>query len=322
MDSTKTKLVDIKYNLYSLTMKPYAEKAKEYTSSKIVKDVISHLVNIKSQGKGLLIDRNENRQGAAPRELFLFSAVFIGADRRARCTMALLRKGKKPMFMKKGTFNLEEIQNIGDIVEVTHFFVDFRTDTVVICVENNPHGPTFVDIEYYFKRIGRDELQLAKSTELGIFMKNSIDKTLVSMKNVLRFDIKLKTSNLGLIDEQLKKNFFQGFDILSAVYKPESLRIDAFFKKQGKKVNLPSENKIATNMFAKALEIFKSNPEETDLYDNFIVTYEDGKGVEETFNLLKDKKVFEKKIEDGKDLKQAESYELIKDDLTLFVDSL
>lgn len=320
--NTTTKLIDIKYNLYSLKMTPYVEKAKEYSSSKIVKEVISHLVNIKRQGKAVLVDRNENRQGSAPRELFLFSAVLIGAERRARCTMALIRKGKKPMFMKKGTFDLEAIQNIGDLVEVTHFFVDFKTDTTVLCVEHNPHGPSFVDIEHYFKKIGRDDLQLAKYTELGIFMKNSIDKTLVSLKNVLSFNIKLKTSNLALVDAQLKKNFFQGFDILSSVYKPESLRIDAFFKKQGKKANLPKENKIATSMFAKALEIFKSSPEETVLYDNFIVTYEDGKGAEETFNLLKDKKVFERKIEEGRDLKQSESYELIKDDLTLFVDSL
>lgn len=322
MDFTRTKLIDLKYNLYSLTMKPYADKAKEYDSVKIVKEVISHLVNIKQQGKGLLIDRNENRKDLSPRELFLFSAVLMGAERRSRCTMALIRKGKKPMFMKKGTFNLEEIENIGDMVEVTHFFVDFSTETPIICVENNPHGPNFVDIEYYFKRIGRDELQLAKTTELGIFMKNSIEKTLGSIKNVLRFDIKLKTANLKHIDDHLKKNFFQGFDTLSSIYKPESLRIDVFFKKQGKTVKLPTENKIATNMFSKALAIFKEKPEETDLYDNFVVVYEDAKGVEETFNLLKDKTVFTKKIEEGKDLSQKESYALIRTDLTTFINSL
>lgn len=322
MITTATKLIDIKYYLYSINMKPYADKAKEYTSSKIVKEVAGHLSNIRSQGKAVLIDRNENRQGSSPRELFLFSAVLLPAERRVKCTMALIRKGKSPMLMKRGTFNLEEIKNLGDIVEVTHFFIDFKNDKNVICVESNPHGPNIADIEYYFKKIGRDELQLAKGVDIDIFMKNSIDQTLEKMKNVLSFNIKMKSVNLALIDKQLEKNYFKGFDLISNLYKPEFFRVEAFFKKQGKKVNLPSENKIATNMFAKALEIFKSKPEETDYYDNFIVTYEDGLGIEETFNLLKDKQIFERKVEEGKDLKQSESYDLIKDELTEFVNSL
>lgn len=322
MDSSKNKLIDIKYFLYSINMVPYVDKSKEYTSSKIVKEVSAYLANIKSQGKALLLDRNENKKGFPPRELFLSSAVLIGAERRVKCTMALIRKGKNPMLMKKGTFNLEEIKDIGDIVEITHFFIDYKTSKNIICIESNPHGPNIADIEYYFKKIGRDELQLSKSTVVDIFMKNSIDKTLETMKNVLSFNIKLKTANLPLIDKQLEKNYFQGFNLIAAVYKPEYLRIEAFFKKQGKRVKLPNENKIATNMFSKALSIFKADPSETDYYDNFIVTYEDGRGIEETFNLLKDKMFFERKIEEGRDLKQNESYELIKDELTEFVNSL
>ncbi|WP_131725787.1 hypothetical protein [Flavobacterium sp. Root420] len=322
MTTTITKLTEVRYYLYAIIMKPYADKAKEYSSSKIVKEVANHLANLRSQGKAVLVDRNERKQGFSPRELFLSSAVLLPAERRIRCTMALIRKGKNPMFMKKGTFALEELKQMGDIVEITHFFIDYKTDQNVVCVERNPHGPNIADIEYYFKKIARDELQLAKFTELNVFMDNSIENTLGAMKNVLSFNIKLKSANLELIDKQLEKNYFKGFNLITNLYKPEFLRIEAFFKKQGKKVNLPTENKIATGMFAKALEVFKANPEETDYYDNFVVVYEDGKGVEETFNLLKDKKFFERKIEEGKDLKQGESYDLIKDDLTLFVNSL
>ena len=316
------KLIEIKYYLYSIIMKPYADKASEYSSAKILRQVAGHLANIRTQGKAVLMDRNENKQGFPPRDLFLSSAVLLPAERRIRCTMALVRKGKNPMFMKKGTFNLEEIKKLGDIVEITHFFIDYKTDHNVICVERNPHGPNIADIEYYFKKIARDELQLAKYTELNIFMVNSIENTLNSMKNVLSFNIKLKTANLDLIDKQLEKNYFKGFDLIANLYKPEFLRIEAFFKKQGRKINLPSENKIATGMFTKALEVFKANPEETDYYDNFVVVYEDGKGIEETFNLLKDKKFFERKVPEDKDLKQKESYELIKDELTNFVSLL
>lgn len=303
-------------------MKPYADKAKEYSSSKIVREVANHLANIRSQGKAVLMDRNENKQGFPPRELFLSSAVLLPSERRIRCTMALIRKGKNPMFMKKGTFDLEEIKKLGDIVEVTHFFIDYKSDQNVICVERNPNGPNIADIEHYFKKIAREELQLAKYTELNVFMDSSIENTLSSMKNVLSFNIKLRAANLELIDKQLEKNYFKGFDLISNLYKPEFLRIEAFFKKQGRKVNLPTENKIATGMFAKALEVFKDNPEETDYYDNFVVVYENGRGIEETFNLLKEKKFFERKVEEDKDLKQKESYELIKDELTQFVNSL
>jgi hypothetical protein len=322
MSITITKLTEIRYYLYSIVMKPYADKANEYDSSKILKEVASHLTNIRSQGKAVLVNRNENRKDFPRRELFLSSAVSLPVERRVKCTMALIRKGKNPMFMKKGTFNLEELKQMGDIVEITHFFIDYKTDQNIICVERNPHGPNIADIEYYFKKIARDELQLAKYTELNVFMNSSIEETLINVKNVLSFNIKLKTANLELIDKQLEKNYFKGFDLITNLYKPEFLRIEAFFKKQGRQIKLPSENKIATGMFAKALEIFKEKPEETDYYDNFVVVYEDGKGVEETFNLLKDKKFFERQIEEGKDLKQGESYDLIKDDLTLFVSSL
>jgi len=322
MATTLTKFTEIRYYLYSITMKPYADKANEYDSSKILREVASHLTNIRRQGKAMLVDRNENRKGFPPRKLFLSSAVLLPTERRVRCTMALIRKGKNPMFMKKGTFNLEELKQMGDIVEITHFFIDYKTDQNIICVERNPHGPNIADIEYYFKKIARDELNLAKYSELNVFMENSIENTLSTMKNVLSFNIKLKTTNLELIDKELEKNYFKGFDLISNLYKPEFFRVEAFFKKQGKQIKLPSENKIATGMFAKALEIFKTNPEETDYFDNFVVVYEDGKGVEETFNLLKDKKFFERQIEEGKDLKQGESYDLIKHDLTLFVNSL
>lgn len=316
------KLIEVRYYLYSMNFTPYVDKSNNYDSNKILKETSLHLSNIRAQGKAVLMDRNEGKENFSPRELFISSAVVMAKDRRVRCTMALIRKGKNPMFMKKGTFNLEDLKKLGEIVEITHFFIDFSTDHNIICVERNPHGPNIADIEFYFKKISRDELQLAKYSSLSVFMENSIDNTLNSMKNVLSFNIKLRAKNLNLINEQLEKNYFQGFEIISKIYKPEFIKVEAFFKKQGKKARLQKENKIATSMFSKALEIFKSNPEETDYYDNFVVVYENGRGIEETFNLLKDKKYFEKMIEEDKDLKQRESYELIKDDLTAFVQSL
>ena len=79
---------------------------------------------------------------------------------------------------------------------------------------------------------------------------------------------------------------------------------------------------MATNMFTKALEVFRDYPEETDLFDNFQVTYEDGKGVEDHFNLLKDKKVVIKKVENHEKLTLKESYNMVSNDIENFVKSL
>lgn len=235
--------------------------------------------------------------------------------------MALIRKGKRPKLMKKGTFNLEDLKHLGDIVEVTNFFIDYSTNQNVICVEQNHHGATILDIEYYLKNIARDRLNLARSSELKIHMTDSIENTLDSLKNVLSFNIKIRPNNLELINKELGKHYFDSFNTVSKIYKPEFLKIEAFFKKNGKQ-NKHKENREATNMFKKALEVFKSNPEETIYYDNFIVLFEDGKGTEETFNLLKNKKVVTKSIEQGKDLSLRDSYDLVTNEFADFVQLL
>lgn len=318
----KNKKEDVKFYFYSLHFKPLAHRKNEYTSRAILKEVCLHLSNIKTQGNALLFDRNENKEKMMPRELFMSSATMMPKDRRIRCTIALIRKGKKPKLMKKGSYNLEDLKKLGDIVEITHFFIDFSKDEGVICMEQNHNGPNIADIEYYLKRVARFELDLALNLDLKIHMENTIESTLENLKNVLSFNIKVKPSNIDLMNEQLGKHYLKSFDVVSSVFKPEFLKIEAFFKKNGKRFKKRKENKMATSMFAKALEVFRDSPNETDLFDNFTVTYENGKGLEDSFNLLKNKKVVVKKVENHEDLTLRKSYELIKNDLNLFVDSI
>lgn len=315
-------LTEVKYYFYSLTFKPFADKKETHNNHTIGKEIFFYLANIKNQGEAILIDRNEKKEKHPKRELFLSVATIIPNDRIVRYTMALIRKGKRPKLKKKGTFRLEDLNALGDIVEVTHFFVDYSTDHNIICVEQNHNGPNIADIEYYLKYIGRETLTIARTADLTIHMLDNIENTMEKMKNVLSFNIKIRPSNLDLINTELSKNFFSGFDIVSTIYKPEFLRIEAFFKKQGRKIKKRKENKIATNMFSKALSIFKTDPQETDYYDQFDVVFEDGKGNEDTFNLLKNKKVAIKLIPNNKELTVRESYELVKDDIKNFVNEI
>ncbi|PHR12838.1 MAG: hypothetical protein COA40_08215 [Aequorivita sp.] len=319
----KTKIQELKYYFYSISFKAFADKRQTHNDHKICTDTLYHLSNIKRQGKGLLKDRNENRSKSPKRELFLSSATIMPIERRARFTMALIRKGRRPKIKKKGTFNLESIANLGEVVEVTHFFVDFGTDKNFICVEKNHNGPNIADIEYYLKMVARDDLQLARTADLIVYMDDTLDSALEKVKNVLSFNIKMRPSNLDLINEQLKTQFFNGFDIVSKVYRPEFLRVEAFFKKQGRRDEERKQNKIATNMFNKALNVFKKDPTETFYYDQFDVVFEDGTGNEDSFNLLKDKKIVTKKIEaTEEDITLKESYNLIAEDFSRIVQEL
>ena len=315
-------LEEVKYYFYTINFKPFANKANSHSSRAILMETVKHLSNIKSQGKAILVDRYEHKQTSQRRELFLSSATMIPKDRRIRCTMALIRKGKKPKLKKKGTFNLQDLGNLGDLVEVTHLFIDFSNDTGVICMEQNSHGPTIADIDYYLKYISRDELQLARSMDITAHMNNNISNTLENLKNVLSFNIKIRPDNLELLNAELGNHYLKSFDVVSSIFKPQYIKIEAFFKKNGRFVKNRSHNKMATNMFTKALEVFRDYPEETDLFDNFQVTYEDGKGLEDHFNLLKDKKVIVKKIENLEELSLKESYNMISTDIENFVKSL
>lgn len=317
-----TRFEEFKYYFYSIVFKPFADKKESHNSHKICIDTLYYLSNIKQQGKGLLIDRNENRSKMPKRELFLSSATIIPKERRARLTMALIRKGRRPKIKKKGTFNLESITNLGEVVEVTHFFVDFSTNANFICVEKNHNGPNIADIEYYLKAVARDSLNLARTADLIIHMNDNLDEALKKAQNVLSFNIKLRSGNLDLINEKLKNQFFSGFEIVSKVYNPEFLRVEAFFKKIGKQKEEKKQNKIATSMFNRALGIFKNNPTETFYYDQFDVVYEDGSGNEDSFNLLKDKKIITKLVEVEQDLSLKESYNLISKDFSRTIEDL
>jgi hypothetical protein len=316
------RLTAVKYNFYNIEFKPYAHLTDKYTSQAILKESIQFLSNIKNQGKGYMADKNANRANTSPRKVFMISCTKIHQQRRYRCTMALIRKGRLPKLMNKETFELKSISNLGEIVELTNFFIDVETDKNIICLEQNHHGPGIGDIEHYFKKIARDEKQLAKQTKVDMYMKNSLQETQENLKNVLSFNIKMRSSNLDLVNKDFKNTYMTGFQYTKDIYKPVYLRMEAFFKRNGRATKERKENIKATSMFSSVLNLFKSDATQSDYFDKFVVEYEDSKGAEQTFNLLDEKEEVIKQIPENKDLKLKESYELIATDFTEFINTL
>lgn len=180
----------VRFHFYSLKFTPYKEREGDADTKSILIDIMTYITNEKQNGRGHLIDKNQNRQLEGSREIFMTSAVIMHRERRIRCSMALLRKGKKPMLKPADKFKLVPLDNVGTIAEETHFFIDFSKGAGVICIEFNNYGPRISDIEYYLRNVARDTLKVSKITEVNLFMDSSIDQTLADFKNVLNLEIK------------------------------------------------------------------------------------------------------------------------------------
>ncbi|WP_321306226.1 hypothetical protein [Marinifilum fragile] len=315
----KKKLTPIKFHFFSLTFKPYIEIENQYNSNKVLNEVITFISQEKQAGRGFLIDKNRNRTNEVPRELFMTSAVIMHRERRIRCSIALLRSGRIPKIKPKNQFLLLPLGEMGTIAEETHFFIDFSTDKAIICVEYNNYGPRIKDIEYYLRSIARYKLKLSKATEVIIYMNSSIDKTLKDLKNVLNLDIKLQPKNIAQMDKDIVGQYFTGMNSIGNNLKPKFLKLEAMYQAPGQKITSQEINSEANSMVTTMLKKFKSRPLNIDLFDNFVVKYEDEVGKEAVFNLLNEKKEIIKQIDLSTIRKKREFYEIIENDFDEFI---
>ncbi|MFZ6050757.1 hypothetical protein [Halocola ammonii] len=270
-----------------------------------------------------MIDRNDQRTNELPRELFMTSAVFMHKERRIRCSLALLRAGRIPKIKPKDKFTLVPLKEMGgSVAEETHFYIDFSRKTATICIEYNYHGPRISDVEYYLRNIARHKLKLSRATEVGLYMDNSIDKTLESLKNVLNIDIKLQPQKITAMDKDIVGQYFTGLNSIGHKLKPKFLKLEAMFQAPGKNVESVALNKEANSMIQNLLKKFQSKPVNIDCFENFVVKYEDKDGAEEVFNLLKGKKEVIKEVDLNEIKKKRHLYELIEQDFDDFMESL
>jgi hypothetical protein len=312
-------LETIRFHFYSLRFTPPNEIASDNNSTSILKDTITYLTNELLEGKGYLIDRNKNREGEGPREIFMTSAVFMHKERRIRCSLALLRSGRVPQIKPVDKFKLVPIETLGKIAEETHFFIDFSRDYAVVCVEFNYYGPRMSDIEYYLRNVAHYKLKLSKATEVNMYMSNKIDETLENLRNVLNVQIKMQPSKIAQMDNDIKGQYFTGISTIGNRLKPKYIKVETLFQTPGNSISSRVINKEPTNMVKTLLNKFKARPFNIDCFDDFVVKFEDKEGNEDVFNLLKGKKELEYEVEMTSLKKRRNWYELIETDFDEFM---
>ncbi|WP_029283846.1 hypothetical protein [Pedobacter sp. R20-19] len=308
----------VKCHLHTLKFVPY--NGVEKSNADILIEAITFLNNEKLEGKAFLVDKNKNRDGEEPRELFMHVAYRIPAKRIIRCSLALIRGGKVPMLKPKDTYELVPFNKTdGTLTELTNFFIDFNRSPAVVCVEYNHNGPRITDIEFYFRQIAYKVLRIAKTTTVTQLMRIRIDEAISSLKNVLNFDIKMRPKNVTYLDNEIK-GYVSEFATIGQKLQPNFIRVEALFQTPGGKIISDELNVKANNMFMTFLKKFKSNPENISQFENFEVKFVNTDGEDDVFNLIKGKAELLVEIESLKQLTAKEWYELIEEKYADFIE--
>jgi len=210
----------------------------------------------------------------------------------------------------------------GSIAEETHFYIDYNRSTAIICIEYNYHGPRISDIEFYLRNIARYKLKLSKATEVGLYMGNSIDKTLANLKNVLNLDIKIQPKKIAQMDKDIVGQYFTGLNSIGNNLKPNFIKLEAMYQAPGRNISSSELNKEANLMVMSLIRKFKARPLNIDCFENFVVRYENNEGEEDVFNLLREKREILKEVDLSTIKKKRDFYELIEKDFDDFIDTL
>lgn len=314
---------NITFNLNSIHFSP-----KKYHVSKNSKDILIAVLNYVTPynlgNKVHIIDRHKNRKNSNPRELFIDSVVYLPREKRYRCRIVLIRSGRAPMLKPFDTFELipiDEVNKLGSLVEVTHFFIDLNKSKPYIFVEFHANGPRALDIEFYLRNVAHDILGLAKETTLQTYLDVSLDKVLENIKDVLNFEIKIEPQNLESIEKNLKNYYFSGLRSFGTLLKTRFLNIKASFE-VSEKGGIIYDNSEAYNLISKLLRSIKNKNTELGAFKNFAIEYTDNEGANQFINIIKNQKGFDIEI----DLKTINStrkwYEAVKNNIDEIMDTL
>jgi hypothetical protein len=312
--------VPFRFHFFEISFTPYKDNS-QMKSTDTIYEVAKYLSVEGQKGRGVLVDKHEGRSKDLSRPLFITSCYFKHLkDKIIVGSIALLRKGRIPRLKPAETFSLVDLDiSKGEIAEETHFFIDYSSPKAVMCVEYNHEGPRATDLEFYFRIVARDKLQIAKATLVDPFMDVSIDKTLSELKNVLQFEIKIQPEKLRQLDHEARNQYLSGMAHLGQIYNPNFIRVEALFQTPGKQYESSQLNTNANGMAKKFLKLFKEKPVNADLFDSFVLRYQTEDGKEEFFNLLKGKKEVIKFINPRITKKGSAYYDIIKEDFSSFV---
>lgn len=319
---SQNKDLEVKFFYFSLKFTPLKSHGS-LSSSEIMKNVITYISRkLLDDKQGHLIDRHESRDNSR-REMFMNRAVFVRGERRIRCSIALLRSGRKPLLKPKDKFTLIPIDEMGidSIVEETHFFIDYSKNFPIFCCEYQHFGPRMSDIEFYFRNVAHYVLRESRATDASFFIDAPIDETLEKLKEVLNFEMKIQPGNLEQMDTALKNRYYSGINTLGSILKPKYVKVETSFQTNEKGAESTAFDKTVNKMVRDTLIAFRGRSFNMDAFDSFVVKYQDKEGNEEIFNLFKGKKEINLNL-DIAAVKNRDLYPIIKPEFDQFISTI
>ncbi|MDB5135127.1 MAG: hypothetical protein JWP37_1730 [Mucilaginibacter sp.] len=314
MDSEQEKKIDdlelVRFNFMTMLFTPLKEHSS-LSSNQIILKIVEAIRFQRSQNNIIIFDRFKNRKNEPSRQLYINHNSYEPLERRLKFSMALIRSGKQPLLKPTGSIDLVPFdKNIGEFTDVTHFFIDMKRPTAVVCVEFNDNGPRMTDIEYYFRAMSTEYLHLSKSLAAGMMLESNIDETINGLAGVFDFDIKIESKKYSEMDNDAK-GFLSEWGTLLTKLQPEFIRIEAFFQRKGKKANKPSTN---SGMLTGLKHILKKldKPNNSDAFDKFVINFQDASGDVKKFDLFNTKSEISIPINLNQTIKPSAVYELVK----------
>jgi hypothetical protein len=312
-------LESVRFNFLTMLFAPLKEHSN-LTSTQILLKIVEAIKHQRTKKNIIIFDRFKNRKNEPSRQLYIDHCSYVPLERRLKFSMALIVSGKQPLLKPTGSIDLVPFdKDLGEFTQVTHFFIDMKRPTAVVCVEFNDVGPRMTDIVYYFRAMSTEYLHLSKSLSTGMMMESNIDETINGLAGVFDFDMKIEGKKFSEMDHDTK-GFLTEWGTLLTKLQPEFIRVEAFFQRKGKKANKPSTN---TGMMTGLKHILKSlaKTNNSDAFDKFVVNYEDVDGNVKKFDLFDTKSEITVLIDLKKTVKTAAIYELIKVGFDTFLES-
>jgi hypothetical protein len=323
MVEQSSNIESVTFNFHSLRFTPIKEVESNNNTMTICRSVIGFINEEMRQGRGFVVDRNANKKGEEPRQMFMTLVSQDHTTKRFKGTLALIRSGRLPHIKPTDGYSLVPFDKTqGEIAEQTHFFIDYsRSGPVVICFEFNSNGPRISDFEFYVRKVAHERLGLAKATTVETFMNSKLTDAIENLVNVLNITVKIQPKNLDSLETQYQ-GYFTEMRSFSKNMKPRFLKLEAMYRLPGKSSSNKIVNTEANNMVKNLLKGFSNRQENIDTFDDFVVVYEDKKGQDQTFDLLKGKREIIKDINHSVVKSVRDWYQIIEPDFNEFMKTL
>lgn len=291
---TTEKKTDIDFNVFDLNLKPFKGEEDIASSVKILKECINYINNERTEhGRAVVIDRNggKNKKDVEKRELFITSIAYNHKDKLYKGRIALLRNNRTPLVYNKDNYSISPLTELGEasIAETTHFLIDTNGNYPIFFFEYHHHGPRISDIEYYIRQITNKILRSSTACKVRIHMSIAIKDVLDNISDVLNFKIKASHNKLAYLNKEIGESFIGNMQALANTVNPVTMRIEAFFRSRGTKVESKFKNMPAVKFVKKLLEKANDNDNILEDIEEFYLEFEKEDGSSDAINLLKGK---------------------------------